>query len=365
MSTQRDYYEILGIAQSASLEQIRTAYREAALRHHPDRAPEEEKKAAEEKFKEISEAYAVLSDPKKRALYDQYGHNGIDQRYAYEDIFKGADFNTVFQDLSEFGFGENLFDQIFGDFGFDLSGRRKKVHRRSRDLQMALEITLEEAATGCEKRISIPRYNPCPACGGSGAKPGTEQITCPHCQGRGQIASKQSYMQVVRTCPECEGDGKIIKTSCPECRGEGRKKVTRRINVKIPAGVDTGSQLRIRGEGEGCQGDLNLVIEIMPHPHFERRGNDLFTRMVIPLATAVLGGEVTVPTLFSKAVIKIPPGTQNGTKFRLKGKGMPTVHQYEHGDEYLIIAVDIPTHLTPEQKQLMEAFAKASKKKAA
>lgn len=312
-STQRDYYEILGIAKSASLEQIRSAYREAALRYHPDRVPEAEKKGAEEKFKEISEAYAVLSDPKKRALYDQHGHSGIDQRYAYEDIFKGADFTTIFEDLSEFGFGETLFEKIFGDFG--LSGKR----RRNRDLQMALEITLEEAATGCEKKIALPRYDPCPECGGQG---------------------------------------------CQKCHGEGRVRITRQISVKIPAGIETGSQLRVRGEGEGGQGDLYIVIEVAPHPFFERQGDDLFAQVMIPLAAAVLGGEVTVPTLFGNVVMKIPAGTQNGAKFRLNGKGMPKIHQSERGDEYIIIAVEIPTHLTPEQKQLMEAFAKASKKAA-
>ncbi len=313
MSTQRDYYEILGIAKNATLEQIRSAYREAALRYHPDRVPEAEKKDAEEKFKEISEAYAILSDPKKRALYDQHGHSGIDQRYAYEDIFKGADFTTIFEDLSEFGVGETLFEKLFGDFG--LSGKR----RRSRDLQMAFEITLEEAATGCEKKIAIPRYDPCPQCGGHG---------------------------------------------CSKCHGKGSVRITRQISVKIPAGVETGSQLRVRGEGEGGQGDLYLVIEVAPHRLFERRGNDLFTQKIIPLEAAVLGGEVTVPTLFGKAIMKIPPGTQNGAKFRLNGKGMPKIHQHEHGDEYIIISVEIPTHLTPEQKQLMEAFAKASKKAA-
>ena len=297
MSTQRDYYEILGIAKSATLEQIRGAYREAALRYHPDRVPEAEKKDAEEKFKEISEAYAVLSDPKKRALYDQHGHAGIDQRYAYEDIFKGADFTTIFEDLSEFGFGETLFEKIFGDIGFGRSQRR--------DLQMALRISLEEAATGCEKKIALSRYDQ-----------------------------------------------------------QGRAKITRQVSVKIPAGVETGSELRVRGEGEGGHGDLYLVIEVEPHPICERRGDDLIARKVIPPVTAVLGGELAIPTLFGKAVMKIPPGTQNGAKFRLSGKGMPKIHQSQRGDEYIIIAVEIPTHLTPEQKQLMEAFAKASKKAA-
>ncbi|MGC1879094.1 MAG: molecular chaperone DnaJ [Rhabdochlamydiaceae bacterium] len=361
MSTKQDYYEILGVSKDATLEQIRNAYRQAALRHHPDRVPEAEKKAAEEKFKEISEAYAVLSDSKKRALYDQYGHSGIDQKYAYEDIFKGADFNTVFQDLSEFGFGENLFDQIFGDFGFDLSGKQKKGRPHSHDLQITLAISLEEAATGCEKKVSLPRYDRCPLCHGSGAKPGTKNIRCPQCGGQGQTVSKRGFMQVVQTCSTCHGVGTILTTPCPECHGEGRIKATHQLHVKIPPGVDTGAQLRIHGEGEDAAGDLHVIIEVNPHPFFERKGNDLLTHVAIPLSTAILGGEVSIPTLFGKVLMKIPPGTQNGMKFRLKGKGMPKIDHTTHGDEYVTVAVEIPTHLTAEQRTLMEAFAKTSK----
>jgi molecular chaperone DnaJ len=360
MTTKRDYYEILSIPRNASFAQIRKAYREAALRHHPDRVPETEKKSAEEKFKEISEAYAVLSDSKKRALYDQYGHSGIDQKYAYEDIFKGADFNSVFQDLSEFGFGENLFDQIFGDFGFDLAGGRKKGPPRSHDLQVSLDITLEEASQGCEKMISVPRYDPCPTCHGNGVKPGTKKIPCIKCGGKGQIASKQGFMQIIQTCPECRGAGMIFKTACPQCQGEGRIKINRQLNVKIPPGVDSGSKLRVRDEGAGGKSDLYVVIEIKPHPLFTRKGNDLITRVTIPLSIAVLGGEVSVPTLFKKVTMKIPSGTQNGTQFRLKGKGMPKINQHVCGDEYVTVIVAIPTHLTPEQQKLIEAFAKAS-----
>jgi molecular chaperone DnaJ len=364
MSTKRDYYEILGVPKNSKLEQIRKAYREAALRYHPDRVPETEKKSAEEKFKEISEAYAVLSDSKKRALYDQYGHAGIDQKYAYEDIFKDADFSSIFQDLSEFGFGENLFDQIFGDFGFDLSGKHKKARSHAHDLQISLSLTLEEAAHGCEKTISIPRYDPCPTCKGSGAKPGSRTLPCPNCNGKGQVLSKQRFIQVIQTCPECQGTGKIVETPCPSCHGEGRIRVTRHMNVKIPPGVDTGSQLRVRGEGEGGQGDLYVVIEVKLHPLFKRKGDDLYAHVIIPLFTAVLGGEVSVPTLFKNVTMKVPPGTQNGAKFRLKGKGMPILHQSAYGDQYVIVDVEIPAHLSPEQRKLMEEFAKASVKAA-
>ncbi len=361
MPTKRDYYEILGVLKNAKLEQIRKAYREAALRYHPDRVPEAEKKSAEEKFKEISEAYAVLSDSKKRALYDQRGHSGIDQKYTYEDIFKGTDFSSIFQDLSEFGFGDNLFDQIFGDFGFDLSGRHKKVRSHARDLQISLDITLEEAAHGCEKKISIPRHDPCPVCEGTGAKSDSKAIPCPHCNGKGQVVSKQRFMQVIQTCPECQGAGKIIETPCLQCHGEGRIRVTRRMNVKIPPGVDTGSQLRIHGEGEGGQGDLYVVIEVKLHPLYKRKGDDLYTHVTIPLSTAVLGGEILVPTLFKNVTMKVPPGTQNGAKFRLRGKGMPILHQHIYGNEYVIVDVEIPIHLTSEQRKLMEEFAKASR----
>jgi molecular chaperone DnaJ len=354
MSTKRDYYEILDVPKNAKLEQIRKAYRDAALRYHPDRVLEAEKKSAEEKFKEISEAYAVLSDPQKRALYDQYGHSGIDQKYAYEDLFRGADFSSVFQDLSEFGFGENLFDQIFGDFGFDLSGRRKKERSRSHDLQISLSLTLEEAAQGCEKEISIPRYDVCPTCEGSGAKLGSKTLSCPNCKGKGQVLSKQRFVQVIQTCSECQGAGKITETPCPQCHGEGRIRATRHINVKIPPGVDTGSQLRVCSEGEG---DLYVVIEVKPHPLFKRKGDDLYIHVTILLSMAVLGGEISVPTLFKNVTMKIPSGTQNGANFRLRGKGMPILHQqHAHGDQYVTVDIEIPTHLTPEQRKLMEEF---------
>lgn len=276
MSTQRDYYDILGIAKNASIEEVKRAYRESALRHHPDRAPEGKKKEAEEKFKEISEAYAVLSDPQKRALYDQRGHAGIDQTYTPEDIFRGADFSDIFQ-----GLGEGTFEQIFGD----LFGQRRGRRTSGYDLQTTLEITLEEAAKGVETNILNHK-------------------------------------------------------------------------VKIPPGVETGSQLRIRGEGRGPGHDLFVIIHVKPHPLFERKGDDLILQKTISLPIAVLGGEIEVATLFSKVKMKIPPGTQNGQLFRLKGKGMPRVHSHHVGDEIVQVTVKIPTHLTSEQRRLMEAFAK-------
>ncbi len=360
MSTKRDYYEILGIAKSATLEEIKKAYRESALRYHPDRVPEGEKKEAEEKFKEISEAYAILSDPQKRALYDQYGHSGIDQKYSSEDIFKEANFSDVFQDLSDFGFGEGLFDQIFGDVGVDLFGRRKKGQRRNYDLEVTVEMTLEEAAKGVEKEITVPRHASCEACSGTGAAPGTKKSTCPLCRGAGVISARKGHMQLTQACPECHGSGLVIKTPCPQCHGEGRIKTLRHLRVKIPSGVDTGAQLRVGGEGEEGRGNLYVTIEVKPHPLFERRGDDLLTHKTISLSTAVLGGEVDVPTLFGRVKMKVPPGTQSEKLFRLSGKGMPKKQGTGFGDAYVLVKVKIPSSLTAEQRQLMEAFRQST-----
>ncbi|MDD5431834.1 MAG: molecular chaperone DnaJ [Candidatus Omnitrophica bacterium] len=367
MSTKRDYYEILGVQKNASLDEIKKNYREAVLKYHPDRVPHEQKKEAEEKFKEISEAYAVLSDSQKRALYDQYGHSGIDQKYAYEDIFKGADFNSVFQDLGDFGVGGGLFDEIFGDLGYDISGGRTRGGRRAkrgRDLEVAVSITLEEAATGTEKTITLPRYEVCSNCSGTGAKPGSKKNTCPQCKGSGRTVVSNGFFQIAQTCSRCGGEGSIIQTPCSECNGEGRTKVSRKIKVKIPAGVDTGSSLRVRGEGEsgtaGNRGDLYVVIEIHPHPVFERHNNDILTEIKISLSKAILGSQVEVPTLGGKVEMKIPAGTQSGSIFRLKEKGIPDVHSKGIGDELVKVDVDIPKSLNAEQRRLIEEFAKAS-----
>lgn len=367
MSAKRDYYETLGIKKSASLDEIKRAYREMALRYHPDRVPHEQKKEAEEKFKEISEAYAVLSDSQKRALYDQYGHAGIDQKYAYEDIFKGADFSSVFQDLGDFGFGGGLFDEIFSGLGFDIfggqRGQRSSRSRRGRDLQIAVSITLEEAANGVEKTVTVPRYEMCPTCSGSGAKPGTKKTTCPQCKGAGRTVTSSGFFQMAQICSRCGGEGSVIKTPCPDCKGEGRVKNVRKLKVSIPAGVYTDSHLRIRGEGEAGRsgkGDLYVIIEVKPHPVFERHDNDILTEVKISLSNAILGTEVQIPTLDGKVKMKIPPGTQSGRIFRLRGKGIPDVHGRGRGDELVKINVEIPTKLTSQQRTIIEEFAKAS-----
>ncbi len=366
MTTKRDYYEVLGIKKNASLDEIKKAYREAALRHHPDRLPVEQKKEAEEKFKEISESYAVLSDAQKRALYDQYGHAGIDQKYAYEDIFKGADFSSVFQDLGNFGIGGGLFEDIFSDLGFDISGSRARhgqKQRRGRDLQITMDITLEEAFTGVEKNVTLPRYETCSVCSGSGAKPGTKKVTCSHCKGSGRTVVSNGFFQLAQACSKCRGEGSLIQAPCPECRGEGRVKITKNIKVKIPAGVNTGSQLRVRGEGEAGsvgRGDLYVIIEVNAHSTFQRHNNDIIVEMDISLTKAILGGEVEVPTLGGKVEMKIPAGTQSGKIFRLKDKGIPDVYDKITGDELVKINVEIPRNLTVGQRKLIEEFARIS-----
>jgi molecular chaperone DnaJ len=366
MTTKRDYYEILGIKKSATLDEVKKAYRELALKYHPDRVPQEQKKQAEEKFKEISEAYAVLSDANKRALYDQHGHAGIDQKYAYEDIFKGADFSSIFRDMGDFGLGGGIFEDIFSDLGFDIFGtgrRQSRAARRGHNLEITVSITLNEAATGTEKSINVPRYETCGTCSGSGAKPGTKKTNCPQCKGSGRLVVSSGFFQYSQTCPKCRGEGSITQTPCVTCRGEGRVRQVRKIKVKIPAGVETGSHLRMRGEGEdgpGGKGDLYIIIEVARHNIFERHHNDLFTEITISLSKAVLGGETDVPTLDGHVKMKIPAGTETGNMFRLKDKGMPDLHNRLRGDELVRVKVEIPKRLNAEQKRLMEEFARLS-----
>ena len=366
MSVKGDYYDILGVPKTASLDEIKKAYREMALKFHPDRVPAEEKKSAEDKFKGISEAYAVLSDASKRDLYNQYGHSGIDQKYAQEDIFKGADFSSIFREMGGgSGGGGSIFEELFGDLGFDISGSRQSrsqsSRRRGRDLQIAIEITLEEAAGGVERIITVPRYETCAVCSGSGAKPGSKKTVCSQCKGAGKTVVSNGFFQMAQTCSRCGGEGSIIGTACLECRGEGRVKVTKKIKVKIPAGVDNGSQLRVRAEGEAglnSRGDLYVVIEVREHAIFQRHNNDIATSVNISLTKAILGGEVEVPALDGKLTMKIPTGTQCGKTFRLNGKGMPDLHSREIGDELVKVNIEIPTRLTAQQKQLIEEFAR-------
>ena len=362
MPVKRDYYEILGVPKNAAVDAIKKAYRTMALKYHPDRVPPEKKKEAEEQFKEVSEAYAVLSDEKKRSLYDQYGHSGIDQRYTAEDIFKGADFGSIFESA---GF-ENIFGDIFGDLGFDIFGggpSRRKRSERGRDIQIEVDITFLEAARGVSKDIKYPRYETCGVCKGSGAKPGSKKTTCPQCKGQGQIIVSGGFFRMSQTCPQCRGEGSLVSAFCPECNGETRVKKTHKLEVKVPAGVDTGSQLRIRGEGEvgkSSKGDLYIILNVLPHPKFARSGNDIIYETTISMAKAALGGELEVPTLEGNVKMKIPAGTQPDKIFRLRGKGIPDLHGYAKGDELVKVKIEIPLSLNAQQRKLIEDFAKLS-----
>jgi molecular chaperone DnaJ len=360
MAAKRDYYEVLGVPKESSKDQIKDAYRKLALQYHPDRNKSPE---AEEKFKEISEAYAVLSDDEKRRQYDQLGHAGFDQRYTTEDIFRGADFESVFRDM---GFGVDLGD-IFGSFFGGRGGFREERVRRGRDLGYDLEITLEEAARGAEKEIEFPRVEKCDVCGGSGASPGTSPRTCPTCGGTGEVQDAQrnrfSVFVRVTPCPTCRGKGVIIDSPCQNCRGSGRVRRERTISVKIPPGVDEGTQIRLQGQGEaspdgGPTGDLYIVVHLLPNRNFERDGDDLVYRLVVGFPQAALGAEVEVPTLEGNAIIKVPSGTQSGDVIRLRGKGMPRLRGYGRGNLLVRVYLTVPEKLTQRQKELLEELAK-------
>ncbi|MBI5416239.1 MAG: molecular chaperone DnaJ [Candidatus Omnitrophica bacterium] len=362
----KDYYEILGVARTATQQDIKKAYRSLALKFHPDRVPEAEKKGAEHKFKEMSEAYGVLSDPQKRQMYDQYGHAGIDQQYTAEDIFRGADFSGIFEDL---GVGDIL-SQVFGGgadfdiFGGGGGGRRSRRSHRGRDIEYEVEITLEEAYQGVHKKINIPRHEHCAKCNGSGAKPGIKSKSCSQCGGRGQVVMSSGFFRMQQTCPACGGRGETITEFCPDCHGKGAVRVTRKIDVNIPAGVDNTSRLRVSGQGEigsAGAGDLYLYIRVLPHDVFERDGNDLYMSMPVSFVKAALGAEVSVPTLNGHVAMKVPPATQSGKVFRLKGKGMPDVRGGQaHGDQYVKVMLQVPGRLTGAQKELLEKFAEIS-----
>ena len=373
MSSKRDYYETLGVKKNATHEDLKKAYRELALRYHPDRVPVEKKKDAENTFKETSEAYAVLSDPQKRALYDQHGHSGIDQKYAYEDLYKGTDFNTIFEGLGDYGLGGGYFEDIFGDLGVDLlggNGRRRQQEStgrvappRGRDLEVAVSVSLEESYRGTEKTIAVPRYDTCPVCKGSGAKPGTDMTACPDCRGSGKKVVSNGIFQMAQICPRCGGAGKIAQTPCDECHEEGRVRVTRTLTVTIPPGVDNGSRLRMKGEGEAgtaAHGDLFVVVEMLPHRTFERKSSDLLVEITVSMSRAILGTEVRVPTMDGGVMMKIPAGIQSGSTLRLRGKGMPELRSKGVGDELVKVRVQMPRHLTPRQRELMEEFEKSA-----
>jgi len=355
----KDYYEILGVAKDSTNVQVKKAYRSLALKHHPDRVSEDKKAEATERFKEISEAYGVLSDAKKRGLYDQYGHAGIDQNYTTDDIFRGADFS---------GFGDlgDIFGQIFGSGGgSDIfgGGRVSRQSQRGRDIQYEVDVTLNEAHSGIEKKIKIPRNEHCVQCDGSGAKSASSLKKCTTCDGRGQVVMASGFFSMQQTCSACGGRGQTITEHCTKCRGKGINRVTRTIDVNIPPGVDNSSRLRVTGEGEVAKagpGDLYLYIHVREHETFQRDGNDLYSLLQLSFVTAALGGEVSVPTLSGNVEMKIPSGTQSGKMFRLKGKGMPSLRGGFQGDQYIKVMLEVPKKLTGEQRNLLEQFAKTS-----
>ncbi len=363
MSTKRDYYEILGVSKDATNEEIKRAYRKLAMQYHPDKAPADKKKEYEEKFKEISEAYAVLSDKEKRAQYDRFGHSGIDGRYSYDDIFRNADFSSIFEDL---GFGGSIFEDFFGFGDIFGGGRRRRRHEgiRGSDLRYDLTIDFEDAVKGKEVQITVPRNEKCEHCNGTGVEPGYTATTCSTCGGTGRIRQAQGFFSISTTCPKCGGTGKINTHPCKVCRGSGVVRRERKISVKIPAGVEDGTRLKIRGEGEagrngGPNGDLYIFINVRKHSFFDRRGNDVYCEVPITITQAVLGGEIEVPTIDGKKVkIKIPSGTQSGKVFRIKGMGFPDIHTKRKGDMYVRVKVYIPEKLTSRQKELFKELSK-------
>jgi molecular chaperone DnaJ len=355
--SKRDYYEILIVERMASSEEIKKSYRKLAVKYHPDKNPGD--KTAEEKFKELSEAYEILSDPQKRALYDQHGHAAFDRR-AGGGFSRGGGggFHDPFDIFREvFGGGGNIFDDLFG------GGRQDPTAaQRGEDLRYDMEITFEEAAHGCEKEITVTKPERCEVCDGSGAEAGSRVKACPTCGGRGQVISSRGIFSIAQTCPACQGAGRVIEKPCKACHGAGRRDRPSKIKLKIPGGVDTGSRLRSVGNGQagmrgGPHGDLYVILHVKPHEIFQRDGDDLLCEVPVGFVQAALGTEIEVPTLNGKAEIKIPAGTQPGTMFRLKGKGVKNVQGYGHGDLHVRVLVEVPTHLSSAQKTKLEEFA--------
>jgi molecular chaperone DnaJ len=348
----QDYYELLGVARNASEAELKKAYRRLAMKYHPDRNPDD--KTAEEKFKEAKEAYDVLSDARKRAAYDQFGHAGVDAAAAGAGAgaysgFRGANFSDIF-------------DDVFGDIFGTRAGRTPTY--RGADLRYDLDLSLEDAVRGSTVKIRIPTLVGCGVCGGSGAKKGTSPVTCPTCGGDGQVRMQQGFFSIQQTCPRCRGRGSIIAEPCPTCHGRGRVQESKTLSVKIPAGVDSGDRIRLSGEGEagehgGPPGDLYVQVRVKPHPIFAREGNDLLCEMPIGFITAALGGEVEAPTLEGAIQLKVPAGTQTGKLFRLRGKGVRSVQGGEPGDLLCRVVVETPVDLDDRQKDLLRQFGES------
>lgn len=353
-----DFYKLLGVEKNASAEEIKKAYRKQAMKYHPDRNPGN--KEAEEMFKKVSNAYEVLSDPKKRATYDQYGEAAFEPGGMGSAGGGFRDASDIFREFFGGGGGGGIFDSFFGGGGH----AAEEDDHRGNDLRFDLEITLEEAASGVEKTIKYRRHERCDACHGSGSEAGSSRKTCPTCHGRGQVVSSNGFFQMRRPCPTCRGSGSVVEKPCKKCGGSGLSVATRTLTKKIPAGVDTGTRLRSTGDGEageygGEYGDLYLVIHVKPHELFERDGNNLFCTIPIKFTVGALGGTLRVPTLTGRADLRIPAGTQNGEMFRLRGMGMPSLRGGAKGDQYVRIQIDVPKTLSSEQKEKLDAFAKS------
>jgi molecular chaperone DnaJ len=352
----RDYYEILGVARSASEADLKAAYRKQAMKYHPDRNPND--KSAEDKFKEANEAYEILRDPQKKAAYDQYGHAAFEQQGSGGGGFGGgADFGMNMGDL---------FEELFGGGG---RGRKQQGGReRGADLRYNMEITLEEAYNGKAAQIKIPSTITCEGCSGSGAKAGSKPVNCKTCGGAGQIRASQGFFSVQRTCPTCMGRGQMIENPCDKCAGNGRQNKERTLSVNIPQGVEDGTRIRLTSEGEagfrgGPAGDLYIFLSMKPHPFFQREGADLYCRIPVSMVTATLGGTFDAPAIDGgKVQVKVPEGTGSGKRFRLSGKGMPVLRSKNHGDMYVQVDVETPRNLTKRQKELLQEFEKESSK---
>ena len=364
----RDYYEVLGIERGASADDIKQAFRRLAMKHHPDRNPDN-KKEAEERFKEISEAYEVLSDPQKRAAYDQYGHHGVEGAFRHGSFHFEEDF-THFQDLNDL-FGGGGLEELFASLGLGgmfggRGGQEGPRSRRGADLEYAMDLELEAAASGVERKIEIERREPCGSCRGSGGKNGTAPVSCPDCQGRGQVRISQGIFIMATTCRRCGGRGQVVRDPCPSCRGNGTVPGRRTLTVKVPAGMESGMRLKLSGEGEaggtGPRGDLYVLVRVRPHPFFHREGEDLHCEVPVTMTQAALGAEVHVPALGGAVSVKIPPGTQPGQLLRVRGKGMPSLRGGRRGDQIIRVAVKIPARLSPAQRKQLEEFDRLSDK---
>ncbi|NLK85920.1 MAG: molecular chaperone DnaJ [Clostridiaceae bacterium] len=357
--SKRDYYEVLEVGRGASDTDIKKAYRKLAKQYHPDVNPGD--KNAEAKFKEVNEAYEVLSDPQKKARYDQYGHAGVDP-----NSFGGA--GAGFGDFDFGGIGD-IFESFFGGGGFGRSSRSRNGPQKGADIRHSIQLTFEEAAFGVEKEISISRHENCSTCSGTGARPGTSPETCKHCNGTGQVQYRQStpfgQFVNVKTCDVCRGEGRIVTNPCPDCNGRGKVKKTVKRKINIPAGIDDGQTISLRGEGEpgskgGPAGDVYVTVAVRPHAIFRRQGNDVVCEMPITFVQASLGAELEVPTLDGRVKYSIPEGTQTGSIFRLKNKGIPYLRGTGRGDQYVKVEIDVPKKLNEKQKELLRQFAEIS-----